>query len=931
MATVEADTGGSRRDHVPTGRSSEWECLRSAIARAGRPEGAGPPLVLVGEAGIGKSVLWRAAVDEAAAQGLLVLQFAAVESERSLAYCGLSDLLAGVLADALPGLPDTQRRALEVALLLREPERQALDRRTVGTAVLALLAELARRQPVLVAVDDLQWLDPPSAAALAFALRRLPGVAAVGTARTPWQHREPVGWPLPPPQLLELRGLTSGAIHHVIAQQLGRSLSHAEARRIHGAARGNPLHALELARALPDRLPARWTADMLLPSAHLEDLVHTRLAGLPGDTVEALLLMAAAGRPTLELMRAVTGSVVLPLLAPAVRAGLVRITDGELRFAHPLYAAVCYRAASPQTRAEAHRRLAAHAADAEPRVRHLALAATAPDPALAAELDAAAVAARLRGAPDAAADLAQLAAELTPADREGDRARRTAAAARHLLEAGDADAAHLLLERALAATHDPADRCRLLLARSGLSYERSGVHQAREDAQAALRCAGGDPLLRAEAILVYTELAQTPIDDRQAMVGEALGLLRAHGGAPAHLMAKALRERALASYHSGAGMPRDLMAEAAVHEADLVPLPPVAWRSATILGECVKYLDDFAEAERLLTEAYAVAEQESDVASLAEIAGHRAELALWTGHWKSAAGLARDAVRHAESSGLGGRVALACYFAGLVAAHRGDVDDARSLLDRAAASAEAAVDDWALVLTRHARGQLELSLGELDRAAAELGPVHDYCSVTPLSEPRQWRYLPDHVEVLVRLGRTDAPADLVAPLERWAARSGGWAQVQYDRAAAWIDEATGDRGAAVARLTSALERLAGLPLPFERARVLLALGGIERRAGRRRAAREHLEAAAASFRALGAVVWAAAAEREAGSISGRRGGDLALTTAEQRVAELVARGATNREVAATLCVSASTVETHLTRVYAKLGVRSRTELATRLG
>jgi DNA-binding CsgD family transcriptional regulator len=372
------------------------------------------------------------------------------------------------------------------------------------------------------------------------------------------------------------------------------------------------------------------------------------------------------------------------------------------------------------------------------------------------------------------------------------------------------------------------------------------------------------------------------------------------------------------------------MEEAIALEEGLRPPPAVAWRASTILGECLKYVDGYAEADTLLRASASRAEHEGDLASLAEISGHRAELALWLGNWEEADALAADAVRYAGQTEQDGRMAMARYYHALVAVHRGQADHARERLRAAIAAAERAEDDWVRMLATAAAGFLELSGGAADAARARLAEVDSFASQELLTEPRQWRYLSDYVEALVACGELDLAAERLVRLRRWADRAGGWAEVLAARASAHVQEGLGDRAAALDELEVALERLETLPLPFARARTMLHHGSLCRRAGQRKAARESIDAARAGFDSLGASMWSAKCRAELARVGGRPAAAEALTAAEEAVARLVADGSSNKEVAATLSISPRTVEVHLGHIFRKMGIRSRGQLASRL-
>jgi DNA-binding CsgD family transcriptional regulator len=894
-----------------------------------------PVLVLVGEAGIGKSMLWSAGIESALQYGVRVLRAAPAAAEKDLAFAVLGDLFSDHLDESLQSLPVPQRRALEVALSLKELDGAAIEHRAVSFAVVGVLSAMIERGPVLLAIDDLQWVDAPSADALAFALRRVIAKASdgrlrvLGTARIPWESSQPVAWPAYPAHYMHLSGLSAGALQRLVSERLGVHLNHAQMRRVHEHARGNPLHALELARSMGVEVDLS-SDDPFVPGLDLTELVLRRLTSLPGSTRELLIVAAAAQHPALTTLTTVLGRPIADDLARGSAAELIYVDGERVWFRHPLYAAACTRVVPPEDLRAAHQLLAEAAGELEARARHLALAATGPDPAVADVLDSAAVHARLRGAPGAAAALAGLAASLTPQDDPTARTARIVARSRYAAEAGDSTSAAGLLREHLATLAPGPDRCRVLLALSRVVYEAEGVLVSRRFAREALDQTQDDPTLTAEALLAYAERSQLPVEHRRDLVNKALALLRAQREPDPGVLAQALREVALTDYHLGAGLPRDLMEEAIVLEADLRPPPAVAWRASTILGECLKYVDGFAESDMLLRASAARAEHEGDVASLAEICGHRAELALWLGNWDTADALAVDAVRYADQTEQDGRLAMARYYLALVAAHRGRTDSAREGLRASIVAAERADDEWVRMLATAGVGFLELSSGNAAAARAQFAAVDEFATRELLTEPRQWRYLSDYIEALVACGDLDLAVDRLSRLRQWSDRAGGWSQVLAARASAHVEEARGNRAAALEELDVALLRLETLPLPFARARTLFHQGALYRRAGQRRAARESLGAARVGFDALGATVWTDRCSAELARIGGRVGAAESLTAAEAAVARMVADGASNKEVAAALSISPRTVEVHLGHIYRKLAIRSRAQLANRL-
>ena len=371
--------------------------------------------MLEGDAGIGKSTLWLAGVEAAREQGLRLLVARPAEAEQGLAHAALGDLFEDVLDEVLPTLSAPRRHALEVALLLDETVEQPVDPRTLGVAVRTALQALAEQTRVVLAVDDVQWLDASTASALAFALRR---IATDHVLLLLARRRVDGGQPSELERAFEAERvrrlpvgpLSVGALHGLLRDRLGRSFPRQTLLRIHEASSGNPFFALELARAVgPDVDPLR---PLHVPET-LEDLVRVRLAGLPAPTREALELVSALGAPSVSLLE--RAGVASDALEAAVAAHVIERDDGIVRFTHPLLSSVLYQGlASGEQRRSLHGRLAAIVDDPLARARHLALATDGPNAHVAAVLDDAATRAADRGAPAVAAELGEHALRLTP-------------------------------------------------------------------------------------------------------------------------------------------------------------------------------------------------------------------------------------------------------------------------------------------------------------------------------------------------------------------------------------------------------------------------------------------------------------------------------------------------------------------------------------
>ncbi len=405
------------------GRDQEVATLLDFLETPGALPAA---LVFEGEAGIGKTTLWRAGLEHAIAHSYRVLSCRPSGSETALSFAALGDLVEPVLDDILIELPNPQRRALVVALLLEDADGPPPDHRAIALAFLGVARALCRAGPVAIAVDDVQWLDPPSAFVLGFALRRMRDepIAFLFAVRAGEADVLDLDRALPEERIqrLVVGPLSLGALQRLLKDRLGLVLSRPKLRRVHELSGGNPFFALELGRAFK-RGAVRLEPGESLPS-RLAALVDDRLEALPADTRAALLVASALSRPTIELVGRAGIGEPGERLAPALEANVIEFEDDRIRFSHPLLASGVYGATRPSERRALHRRLADAVPDPEERVRHLALAAEGPHPDVASALEEAATRAHSRGALAAAAELSLQARQLTPLDHADERHRR---------------------------------------------------------------------------------------------------------------------------------------------------------------------------------------------------------------------------------------------------------------------------------------------------------------------------------------------------------------------------------------------------------------------------------------------------------------------------------------------------------------------------
>ena len=888
-------------------------------------------LLVEGEPGIGKTVILGAGVDLAWERGFRALAAMPAPAETRLAFAALGDLLEPVLDEVLPALPGPQQSALEVALLLAEPRGPPPDARTVDVALLGALRTLATG-PLLVAVDDVQWLDAPSAAALAFAVRRLheEPVAVVLTRRL-----EDAAAPSLPLDLgrwtrettrLRLGPLSLGALQRLLRARLELVLPRPTLRRVHERAGGNPFFALEIARALQRREGNAAVGEVPVPR-DLDALVRERLAPLPESTTESLLVVSAAAEPSIPLLAQCLGPGAMEALRPALAARVVERDGERIQFSHPLLAASVYGHADPEERRLLHWRLAALVVSPEERARHLALGAAGADAGVAAALDAAAADATARGAPATAAELLELAIRLTPtADRLEFTRRKLDAAASHFA-AGDVARTRAIVEPLLSDLPRGRERARAALQ---LGWASSGMRESKHELERAVAEAELDPtlLVGAHYLLAYVTLVMG--DLREARQNAQVALELAEEGPDEGVMAQCLACSILMDTLAGRPVAEEVVERALALEARN-PQMPTYYPPSLTCGQRAMFKGRFDEARRLMARAYRRVAERGDEFMLGGVRWHQAELECRAGSWELAAGYAAEGYAVTEPADYA-RQSVLLYTCALIAAHRGRVEEARASAERACQLSRLHVSERAVfdLLSQAVLGFLELSLGRAAAAVRVLRPLPDALDAVGFGEPSVCPTLPDLIEALVELDEVEEAKRLLVRLERQARTTDSmWARAVAARCRGLVATAAGDPDAARAAFASALEAHALLPEPFQRARTLLVYGVALRRAKQRRRARELLEGALAIFQELGAALWVERAKAELNRVGGRAPARGRLTPVEARVAELVAEGRTNREVGAALNLSARTVEGHLSRVYGKLGVRSRVELARR--
>ena len=911
------------------GRDAELASVRDFVESI---FGGAAALVLQGEAGMGKTTIWRAGVAEAEERGVRVLQALPAESETALSFSGIGDLLDPVLDDALAPLPAGQRRALSRALILDDDEGPAPDPHAVGIALLNAFRSLAEERPLIVAVDDVEWLDPASSGALAYAARRFRDehVGVLLARRTPLESALLVelrrSLPAERSTAVEVGPLDVASLHRVVQVHLGAALPRPLLTEVHQASGGNPFYALEIVRMLR-RSDVSVEAGQPLPVPEsLHHLVHGRLLALPPESRQYLLAAAAHAHPTVAITESASGVGSAEGLAPALEARVVELDGDRIRFTHPLLAAGAYEAADRGRRDEIHARLAELLEDPEARAWQLAASVNEPAEGVAAVLEDAASHARARGAPRPAALLLDRARELTPGDRPEDALRRAVDAAYLHFESGDSPRAEAQLRDVIAPLAPGRERARALMVLAKIrTYE--AADEATELFLQAVDEAAGD---RETLAVAHEGVASCFIwrwerlDDavQHAEIAFELAIEVGDEALAADVLISQLgAETLLGRTTAGATADKALALQNTAMDRRLLDQPLIA------LTEYWSWTDAPERARDALVEMLRRAQELGDENSRPYLLSLLGAAECVLGNLACALDHAREAATAAEQSGQPLFAAWSLALESLVQAQLGRPEETREAARRALGLVPERSGNVGLVAAS-ALGHLELARGAPEQVVACLEPAVEFVRNEAIVEPGAGRFVIDQAEALIELGRRDEAVELLDWYEGNARRlKRVSALANCIRCRGLLAAQDGALHEAVGAYEEALAGHAQVERPLDRGRTLLALGATQRRAKRRREARETLEEALAVFERIGAALWAERARAELRRISGRAATPGSLTPAEERVAALVAEGKTNREVAAALFLSERTVEGHLSHAFGKLGVRSRTELA----
>ncbi len=901
----------------PMLRGRRRECAALGGLLHGVRDGRGGVLVLRGEAGIGKTRLLDYAV--ASAAGLRVLRAAGMEPEMELAFAGLHQLCGPVLS-RLGRLPDPQRAALETAFGLAAGP--VPDRFLVGLAVLNLLSAVAREEPLVCVVDDAQWLDRPSGQALAFAARRLPPepMLVLFAAREPGADFR--GLPE-----LGIEALAAADARELLDAAIRWPVDERVREQIVAETRGNPLALLDLSRALaPVELAGgfRLLEVLPLPGPVEQDFLR-RAEGLPGPT--RLLLLAAAAEPTGDpvLLRRAASRLGIPIEAatPAAEAGLLEL-GARVLFRHLLVRSAAYRCASPDDRQTVHRALAEvtdRPADSDRRAWHRAQAAPGPDEAVAAELERTAGLAKERAGLAAAAAFFERAAELTT--DPGQRAERALAAAAAKISAGPFDALPKLLGVAQAGPQDELRHARIDFLHARLAFASNRGRDASPLLLKAARQLEGVDIDLARAAYLDTMNAAM-FAGRLAAPGEgALEVSRAACAAPrpsSPLSAPDLLLEGLATRiteGSPAGLPM-LHRALSAFGRDMSPEDELRWLRLACIAAL--HLWDDAQWDVLSRRQVRLGREAGAIGELPLALTSRAYMELAAGELTTAAALIEEIRAATEATGSN----FAPYAALGLAAWRGRKDEAAVLMEVIREEVTRRGEGIGITVTEWANAVLYNGLGRYDEAlaAAERGSEYpDELGVAVWS-------LVELIEAATRIGQPERATGALRRLtESTSAAGTDWALGIEARSRALLSG-----GEFADRLyREAIQRLGRTRVGAELARAHLLYGEWLRRQNRRLGARDQLRLGYEMLTAMGCHGFAERARREllaTGETARKRTVETAaeLTAQEAEIARLAGDGHTNPEIGAELFLSPRTVEWHLRKVFAKLGISSRKEL-----
>jgi DNA-binding NarL/FixJ family response regulator len=716
---------------------------------------------------------------------------------------------------------------------------------------------------------------------------------------------------------VRLGPLSLGALHVLLSEMVARRFARPTLIRIAAVSEGNPFYALEVARELARRGELGPGEALPVPD-DLSALVWARIGRLPARTREALLAAAALSQPTVDRLDG-------RALAPAQEASVIQVAGGRVSFVHPLYASAVYASAGAQKRRQVHLRLAGRLADPEERARHLALAAERPDEAIATELEAAGARARLRGAPDAAAELLELAVRLTPRGQSKRRHLRSIGAAEHHFNAGDLARGRALVEEVLVGDVAGPARGQALRVLGEIRYHEDSFAAAIPLFEGALAHLRDDP--GAVGLHLNLAFARCSLGDLAGAAPDAgAALEQSIRFGDRGLQGVALAGTAIVDLLAGRGADWGRVEQAlALEDSDRQIM--MQMRPSLIAGLMLIYSDELYRSRELLLALRQRTIEHGEESALPFLTCQLALLERLRGDLDAAARFAGEGYEIACQLGSMTMQIINLAERCLARATAGDVPRAREDADEARRLGGELVYVFGDVWTSAAVGFLETSLGNAAAAAEALEPLAAGAELRGFCDPASAFFLPDEIEALVALGELERAEALAAMLEQHARNDDrALALATASRCRSLLLAARGEPKQAEAAIEQAFAAHARLEMPFELGRTLLVNGLLNRRSRRKRAARDSFERALAIFNQLGAMLWAEQAQAELDRSYRRRSPPGELTPVEQRIAELAAAGLTNRVIAERAFVSPKTVEANLARVYRKLDVHSRAQL-----
>ena len=890
-------------------------------------------VVIRGDPGIGKSSIWQAAVAELADRSWNVLKCRPTESEIQLSFSALGDLVDGLDADALQTLPPPQQRAIESILLRVDPEDSLLTWQGIHYAFVSVVRHLSTSKPVLIAIDDLQSLDASSEHALVSALRRLNDepVAMLATIRSSREEKKILELAQTVGQsgfaILDLEPLSLEAIGEIIERRLDVILPRPLAVRVWHASGGNPFLAIEIARLL-DREDFRSAGERSLPiPTGLDEVLGARLDRLSDAASQVSLVASALSRPTTQLIHSALPSAVASRgLIEVEERGILKVNGTEARFAHPLLASAVYARSSAEQLRQLHSRLADLVDDVEERTRHLALGAKAPDERVAASLAQAATTAYQRGAVVGAAELSDLAVTHTPPELKNESHRRSIDSAVYHLESGDADRARRTLETTIPHLESSALRSEALNHLAHVQFHDEDWPDSAKLCEAALAGAGDNPMIKLATLQHLTQILSALQDMRGALRCGEDALRLAHESGNEALIVQSRLVVATVEFMLGRGLDEDVMSELQ-DEDTWVDMSPAYIQPPVLYAVLLEWSDHFDHASARLRRLYKRALDYGNETAAAHILFHLSELETWVGDLRSAVRHGKESHRVATHAGHVSVLAFHTYAWALAEAHLGRVDKSRALANEGLEVARKTRATVAVVLNTAVLGFIELSLDRPAEAHELLAPLIEQLTSAEAIEPALFRILPNEIEALISCGLMDQAEPLLETFEQRARKLGRVSALAAGaRCRGQLEAARGYPERAGNDFRRALEWHDKLTQHFERARTLLSLGVTERRLKRWASARATLQESLDVFENIGGALWAEKDRAQLGRLGGSSS-DEGLTPTEQRIASLVSDGKSNRETAQALNLSVKTVESNLTRIYRKLGLRSRAQLA----